>query len=751
MSRDAGRARLGTLEPARGAPREEARGAHVALAGNPNTGKTTLFNRLTGARHKVGNYAGVTVDRHEGWLALPGRPAARLVDVPGCHSLSARSAEEQLALRVLTGLEPFDMPDLVVVVVDATQLARNLYLVLQLLELGAPVVVALNMIDMLEPRGQSIDAGALESSLGVPVVPVSARKGRGLDELCEAIATALAAPEDASPGWRWSPGEAVAAELGAVGEHVPAAWHVQEADRRRAFAAWALLSLDEEDELDEAPDALRTCVGQRRAAAASAGRDLDQELVGERYTWIDAAVAGALSETAPGRRSISERVDAVLLNPLLGFTLFLLVMGALFQSLFSWANPAIGAVEQVFAWLGASAHQALPAGFFKDLVTEGLIAGVGSVVVFLPQILLLFFLLGLLEDTGYMARVAFLMDRLMRALSLNGRAFVPMLSGFACAIPAVMATRTMERKRDRLLTMMAVPLMTCSARLPVYTLIIAALFPPREVWGFLPVQSLLMVAMYVFSTIVALVALAILSRTVLRGPEVPIVLELPPYRLPHLPTVIRSMGQKAGAFLREAGTVILACTIGLWLLLAFPSAPTLEVDYEAERARVESTTSPGQNREDTLAQLANAEASDRLAESYAGRLGRAIEPAIAPLGFDWKIGIGLIGSFAAREVFISTMGLVYGVGDEVDEGSSSLRERLRSERRRDGSPPYTPLVGLSLMVFFALACQCFSTLAVVKRETRGYRWPAFLMVYMTVLAWVASFIVYQGGKLLGLG
>jgi ferrous iron transport protein B len=335
-----------------------------------------------------------------------------------------------------------------------------------------------------------------------------------------------------------------------------------------------------------------------------------------------------------------------------------------------------------------------------------------------------------MEDSGYMARVAYLMDRIMRAVGLHGRAFVPMLSGYACAIPAVLATRTMERRRDRLLTMLVIPLMTCSARLPVYTLVIGALFPPSDAFGMVPVQGLLMVAMYVFSTVVALVVAGVLGRTLLKGPHVPLLLELPPYRWPTLRTVTRMMWLRSRLFLREAGSVILVCTIVLWALLSFPRPPGLE---------------PGAGADAVAAHQATA-----LQESMGGMLGRAIEPVLEPLGFDWKIGVGIIGAFAAREVFVSTLGVIYGVAD-ANEGSVALRDQMRAASRRDGTPVYSPLTGLSLMVFFALACQCMSTLAVIRRETHGWRWPGFVFAYMTVLAWGASFVVYQGGRLLGLG
>jgi ferrous iron transport protein B len=480
-------------------------------------------------------------------------------------------------------------------------------------------------------------------------------------------------------------------------------------------------------------------VGERQAAAEDQGREIELDLISLRYTWIDANAAPALQDLHD-HRSRTERMDAVLLHPVAGFGLFILLMGVIFQSLFSWADPAIGFVETAFAALAEMVESALPASLFRDFLTEGVIAGVGSVLVFLPQILLLFFIIGIMEDTGYMARVAYLMDRIMRRLGLHGRAFVPMLSGYACAVPAIMATRTMERRRDRMVTMMALPLMSCSARLPVYTLLIAALFAPTKFLGF-PVQGLLMVAMYLFSTIVALLAAGILGRTVFKGVRVPLLLELPAYRRPHLGSVLRMMWQRASLFVREAGQVILICTIGLWVLLSFPRNPELDTDYDALRAEAATP--------EVQAEIDTAESNDIFLRSYGARLGHLIEPVLEPLGYDWKIGIGLIGAFAAREVFISTLGVVYGISEEVDEESPTLREHLRSETRADGSPLYTPLVGLSLMVFIALSCQCMSTLAAVYRETGGLRWPVFMFSYMTALAWTASLIIYQGGRLLG--
>jgi ferrous iron transport protein B len=687
----------------------------IALAGNPNTGKSSLFNRLTGSQARVGNYAGVTVELNTSRLALDGVDEVTLVDVPGCYSLTARSREEQVAIDCLLGLEGAPRPDLVVCCVDATNLSRNLYLVLQARELGLNLIVALTMLDEAGPG--TLGAEALSALLGCRVTAVNARTGEGAAALKREMTAALD-EQPAPSSLCFTPSVALAARIAAVRAALPAAWPSSD-----GLALWALMSLCEGDEL-VVPAELRAAVRQQVPDEAT-GRAVDDECIGARYAWIDTRLP---AQQAPSkRRRATDRVDAVLIHPVWGFLLFLAGQLLLFQSLFSWSDPAIAFVEASFGTLGDTLGPLLGDNLFSELVVEGVIAGAGSVVVFLPQILLLFFFIGLMEDSGYMARVAYLMDRIMRSMGLHGRAFVPMLSGFACAIPAVLATRTMERRRDRLLTMLVVPLMTCSARLPVYTLIISALFAPSARVLGVPVQGGLMVAMYLFSVVVALVAAWVLSKTVLRAEQATLILELPPYRLPRLIDVGRMMWQRVRAFLREAGTVILACSVVLWVLLNFPR-------LSEQEARGLDTTE---------------RQAKELAQSYGGRLGRLIEPTIEPLGFDWKIGVGIIGAFAAREVFVATMGVVYSAGDEVDENSAGLRDKLRGEKKLDGSPAYTPLTGLSLMVFFALACQCMSTLAVVKRESGGYRWPAFLFVYMTVLAWIASFAIYQGGRLLG--
>lgn len=695
----------------------------VAVVGAPNMGKSTLFNALTGQRAKVGNYPGVTVERREGRLRGVDREV-RLVDVPGAYSLSARSREEMIALEAAVGLQGVAAPELVVVVADATRPAATLYLGLQLRELGGRCIVVLNFAD--EAAARPPDTQQLAADLGVSVVLVSARQGTGLDALRDEILAVLDQPAPGPLALDYPP-EVPAAE-DRVRPALPDSWPSTEA-ASRALARWALLSLDEDDENEGIPEELRQAVDKARAAS---GTDLDAAIIEARWALLDNK--GQAWSPPPAPRTLTDRVDAVLLHPASGFLIFLVLMGTMFQALFAWADPAIGVIEDLVGVVGAGLAGALPAGVLTDLLVEGVVGGVGNVVVFVPQIVLLFVFIGFLEASGYMARAAWLMDRLMRAVGLHGRAFVPMLSGFACAVPAIMATRTMERRRDRLLTMMVVPLMTCSARLPVYTLVIAALFPPETVAGVVPVQGGLMLGMYLFSVLTALAAAAVLGRTVLKGPKVPLVLELPPYRLPRVSDLVQLVWRRTMAFLSEAGTVILAFTVLMWALLSFPALdePPGGVDSLPEAQ-------------------ASAWQAEALEHSAAGRVGKAIEPAIRPLGFDWKIGVGLIGAFAAREVFVSTMGLVYGIGEEVDEETPALRDRIKAETHADGRPVYTPLVGLSLMVFFALAAQCMSTLAVVKRETGGYRWPAFLFVYMTVLAYVASLVVYQGGRLLGYG
>jgi ferrous iron transport protein B len=689
----------------------------VALAGNPNAGKTSIFNALTGLRQKVANYPGVTVERKEGvWTLAPDAPPARLIDLPGLYSLDAASLDEQIARDVITGrMNGTPAPDVIVAVVDATNLERNLYLVTQLLDAGRPVVVALSMIDLAEREGLEIDAAKLGDSLGLRVVPVNAKQRRGLDELAHAVLSAVGGE---TPGvcWRLSAHAEEEIRLLAEGEGIG-----------RAEAIRDLYA-------DELPSdsARRAAISDSRERLARDNPQWWQELVTARYDWIERAASNASSGGRDSDRpSTTERIDSIVTHRIFGPLVLLLVMGVVFQAIFSWATLPMDLIDRGFGALAEFTRAEMPPGLLTDLLSDGVIAGVGGVLVFLPQILLLFLFISLLEDSGYMARAAFLMDRLMRGVGLHGKAFVPLLSSFACAIPGIMATRTIENPKDRLATIMIAPFMSCSARLPVYTLMIAAFFSDKKLFGFISVGALLILSMYLLGILVAVGVAWILKHTILKAPPPPLVLELPPYRLPNARNIAQTIRDRSWLFVKRAGTVILMISILLWALMTFPRA-----SHDSAAAGSEQTT---------------AEASEQVQQSFAGRVGHVIEPVIAPLGFDWKMGIGLISAFAARETIVSTLSIIYNVGKDADASSPSLIEAVRNAKRPDGSPAWTPLVAVSMMVFFVLALQCMSTLAVVRRETNSWRWPLFMLCYMFVLAYAGSFITYQGGRLLGLG
>lgn len=706
----------------------------VLIAGNPNAGKTTLFNQLAGTRARTGNYPGVTVDRRVAEIALGGTDV-HLVDVPGTYSLTARSPEEQIAVdSLLRGA-----PAAVVVVVDATALGRGLYLASQVIDVGVPTVIALNMMDEARRQELHVDSVALGEALGAPIVEIVASRREGLEALSDAVGVAMNAEAPARNPLRLP--VPLQEALDAIADVAESTMGGRRA--ARAWASWALLSLGD-DELVGVPARLRQVTAERRAALESAGVDVEESLVGARYAQIDAMLA---AHASPGRdvTSWSERIDRVLTHPIQGLIAFALVMLVVFEALFTWAEPLIRIVENGITGAQDLVRSLISEGPFQDLIAEGVVAGVGNVVVFVPQIALLFLLIAFMEDSGYLARVAFVIDRLMKSVGLHGKAFVPLLSGFACAIPAVMATRTIEDRRDRLVTMLALPLMSCSARLPVYVLLTATVFVgnPR-VGGVLSVGALVLFSMYALSVVATLGAAAVMRRTVLKGPRPTLVLELPPYRWPMPRNLIFATWARVRSFLVDAGTVILALTVVLWAALSYPK--DAEVAARAEAERVEAAGDA-----EALASIDAAEAQAQLQSSFGGQLGKAIEPALEPLGMDWRLGIGVIGAFAAREVFVSTLGVVFGIGDEADEESEPLRQQLRSARREDGAPLMTPLSGIALMVFFVLACQCMSTIAVVRRESGSWRWPIFMFTYMTVLAYVSALGVYQLGSLLGWG
>jgi ferrous iron transport protein B len=722
----------------------------VALAGNPNAGKTSLFNALTGLRQKVANYPGVTVERKEGvWQLTPDTPPARLVDLPGLYSLDAASLDEQIARDVILGRATVvPLPDVVVAVVDATNLERNLYLVTQLIETGRPLVIALTMIDLATRRGIEIDAAQLARALGVPVVPVVATQKRGLDALAAAVACAADAECSHQAAWRLS--EAAERELLALAgnghEQAQADAAAHHAQRHAALV---------ELYADELPpnEARQEEIKAARARLAAANPHWWQEPLVARYDWIEQAAQSAVRhKQAAEQRTITDRIDALVTHRFFGPLILLAVMFIVFQTIFSWAQLPMDLIDKAFGTLGDVVRTHMPAGLLTDLLVDGVIAGVGGVLVFLPQILLLFFFIALLEDSGYMARAAFLMDRLMRSVGLHGKAFMPLLSSFACAIPGIMATRTIENPKDRLATILIAPFMSCSARLPVYTLMIAAFFTGQKIFGVLSVGVVIIMAMYLLGITVGICVAWVLKHTILKAPPPPLVLELPPYRLPSALNIAQTMRARAWMFVRRAGTVILAISILLWALVTFPRLNTQTPT--AQTVNAQATTNEQATSSATTGAASQPEASDdkgeQIRQSFAGRLGRLIEPAIRPLGFDWQMGIGLISSFAARETLVSTLSIVYNVGDnDANEQSGSLVEAVRNARRPDGTRAWTPLVAVSMMVFFVLACQCMSTVAIVRRETNSWRWPLFMVSYMLVLAYIASFITYQGGHLLG--
>ena len=740
----------GASKPAPGGP------FYVALTGNPNCGKTTLFNALTGLRAKVGNYAGVTVERKEGpLLGAPAGRNIRILDLPGTYSLSPQSLDEQVSRDVLLNRLPELPPaSLLVIVVDASNLQRNLYYATQVVELGYPTILALNMVDVAESNGQQIDCERLSAELGVPVLPVVASQGRGIPELRQRIVATLQEPAAAESGKQfYSLPEPLGGERDALAALIARTFP----NHRKQAVAEALLILSDEraltSSLEHYPASVQQAVTAGRNRLEAAGLDWQGAAIEGRYARISELQQVVMTEQLSGGETFSDRLDRVVTHKVWGTLLFIVIMGAMFQSIFTLARPPMEALQSAVDWFGGIVGSLIPPGDLHSLLVDGIIAGVGAVVVFLPQILLLFLFIGFLEDTGYMARAAFLMDRLMSKVGLHGKSFIPMLSSFACAIPGIMATRTIENPRDRLVTILVSPLMSCSARLPVYTLLIGACIPNITVLGVLKLTALTMLAMYFLGIVVALLMAWLFKKTLLKGEPPLLIMELPPYKRPLARVVLRHMWERSKLFLQRAGTVILGINILLWFLASYPHSHERQQSYNEQRIAVQASTLGAEAKTEQLTTLDRQEAGERLRDSFAGRLGRAIEPGIAPLGFDWKIGIGIVTSFAAREVFVSTMATVYGVGKYGRSESSvgSIGKGLREQTRPDGSKMYTPLLAVTLMVFYVFALQCVSTVAVVHRETNSWKWPLFQWAYMGALAWGFAFLTLQIGRALGWG
>lgn len=690
---------------------------HVALVGNPNCGKTTLFNALTGLRQKVGNYPGVTVEKKEGRITFPDDSQVAILDLPGTYSLSATSPDEKIATDILLGTTTHTQPpDCVVCVVDASNLERHLYLVSQIMDQRLPVIVALNMIDVAEDAGITIDVPALSKLLGVPVIPTIANKGVGIAKLKEAMRSSV----HHAPVRQWRMPDIVEEETMELAGFLQR--HHQLKESVAFHEALALLSAPEPSEAHSerfAPEVIAH-LKKDHEKLDFMGIDRQSVVIESRYDWIRRVCAQTVTQTAKSGASISDRIDRIVTHKVWGFVVFLGVMALMFQTVFSWAEIPMRLIENGFSTLGNWIQMAMPAGDLRDLIINGGLAGVSAVVMFLPQILLLFLFIGLLEDTGYMARAAFIMDRLMSKVGLHGKSFIPMLSSFACAIPGIMATRTIESPKDRLATILVAPLVSCSARLPVYTLLIAAFIPQKNILGFLSLAGVTLLSMYLLGLVMALTLAWLFKKTLLKGPAPLFLMELPPYKVPSLKSILLHMWERSKAFLQKAGTIILGVSIILWFLASYP--------------KVEGATP-----------------SEQLQKSFIGYAGRAIEPVIKPLGFDWKVGIALCTSFAAREVFVSTMGTIYNIQDSDNPTSSSLHEKMRAETDAAGTPVWTPLRAVCVMVYYVLAMQCISTIAVVRRETNGWKWPLFQLGYMTALAYGVTFTVYHVGTLLGWG
>lgn len=679
-----------------------------ALVGNPNCGKTTLFNALTGLKQKIGNYPGVTVERKIGECMSQHGQKIRIIDLPGSYSLNARSPDEVILRDVLLGRQSgTPKPDRVICVIDASNLERNLYLATQIIELGLPTILVLNMMDMAQGQGLRVSSEKLQQTFGIPVIPMQANIQKGSLDLKIAMSRSdlpnshfdPPLPEDLKKGLLDC--KTTLMDVGIV------------VDRTTLLEPLYLVSGD--------PSTLSTLSVAHRTEIQNCRKGMDtqfpgweDQLVTARYERIQDVCDECVHKPEVELENLTDKLDGIFLHHIWGWTVLIGIMACLFFLIFKIAEGPMGWIETGFESLALWVQLLMSEGDLRDLITDGVIAGVGGVVIFLPQILILFFFIGLMEDTGYMARVAFIMDRMMNRVGLNGKSFLPLLSSYACAVPGVMATRTIESFKDRLITILVLPFASCSARLPVYLLMIATMVPSETVPTLTKV--LLMLTMYFLGTGGAFFFAWLFHHKLLHGESSPMIMELPTYKMPSMKSIALQMIERTRIFLKRAGTIILGISILLWFAATYPKS---------------NADTP----------------SEQLANSFAGQIGHMIEPVIKPLGYDWKIGIGLVASFAAREVFVSTMSIIYSV--EEGEEMEPLRDSLRSEVRPDGSPMYTPLLCLSIMVFYVFAMQCMSTLAVVKRETNSWKWPLFQFTFMTLTAYFGALLVYQVGNLLG--
>ena len=708
----------------------------IALAGNPNCGKTTIFNDLTGARQHVGNYPGVTVEKKEGNLKYKDYEI-KVVDIPGIYSLTAYSIDEIIARNFIVE----EKPDVVIDIVDTSNLERNLYLAVQFMELKVPLIIALNMADIAEKQGLKIDRKSFSKILGVPLVFTVATKSQGLNELLDEVIKMVetkAKPEEGVIDY----GKEVHLELDKLKNIL-----AQDKELTKNYPSkWLSLKLLERDaevtgrvRKSLYSDRIMTQVEKSITQLKNIFGDSPEAIIADRrYGYISGACREAVKKNPEERQILSDKIDQVLVNRVLGLPIFLTLIWLLFNFTFKLSGPLMGFIEMGQGWLGNLFGGLLPDGSaIQSLIVDGIIGGVGSVLIFVPIIFLLFLAMAFLEDTGYMARAVFIMDKLMHKIGLHGRSFIPMLLGFGCTLPAIMATRTIEDKNDRFVTMLVVPFISCGARLPVYALLIGAFFTER-------ISGNILFSLYILGMVVAIFMAKILRKYLFKGEAAPFVMELPPYRIPTIKGLLMHMWERGVIYLKKAGTIIFVGVLIVWFLSNFPWTPNYSKDYD-------TLIEQAQNNEEIVTQLENERAFEKLEMSYAGKMGKAIAPIFKPLGFDdWKLSVGLIGGFVAKEIVVGTLGTLHSVG-EVDEESESLRQRLQSQTRPDGSKKFNPLVAYSIMIFVLLYIPCIAVIAAVKRETNSWKWPIFMIFYTTGIAWIASFIVYQVGRLLGLG
>lgn len=694
--------------------------ARIALVGNPNSGKSSLFNLLTGLNQKVGNYPGVTVDRRTGTTQLATGKTAQVIDLPGTYSIFPRASDEQVVADTLLDWKSRSI-NTVVMVADVTNLERNLLLFTQLLDLGLPLVLVLNMSDLAEKRGLKVDVAKLRQAIGnVPVIMMNARQGQGVTELKEVLAREVITPQ--APFYDTQP---LAPEaISEVKHHFRC---------QNYYQAYLLLQFGQT--LSSLSDEERKLLKDYQSQFGFDEKRLQIQETTDRYRLIQRIVEEVVEITPTATTRFTEKVDRWVTHRVFGFLIFFALLLFIFQAIFAWAAVPMDFIDLIFGQLSGWLHDTLPGGVLSDLLAEGIVPGIGGIVIFIPQIAILFAFITMLEESGYMSRVVFLMDKLMRKVGLNGRSVVPLISGLACAIPAIMATRGIDDWKDRLITIFVTPFMSCSARLPVYVILIGLVVPDQTYWGIFNLQGLTLMGLYLLGFIAAILSAWLMKQLIRAKSRGFLVMELPSYRWPRWRNVALTVIEKSKTFVFEAGKIILAVSIILWVLASYGPGDAMQQAESNVRAQAAESSTSAETLDRQIASV-------RLQESYAGQFGKWIEPAIRPLGYDWKIGIALITSFAAREVFVGTIATLYSIG-EVDN-ESTIKSRLREEINPEtGGPRFTPAVAFSLLVFYAFAMQCMSTLAIVHRETRGWKWPMLQTLYMTVLAYVGALVVYQ--------